>query len=836
MNKLISTNIPLYAHTKRNSVETIQEHSDNVLAIFNNLNNEKDILGKVRYILTNLNICNKKGKSINLKNETIDIIINLFIKAIYYHDIGKVNPAFQIKKMNNKNIIDKDIKNSAEFINTNHSPLSASIYVNNFIKDINDINNKEEKAFAGLCLYAFSYVIYNHHGDLENFSDFIDYDNFNNKVSIFNSKPEYTVFLKDNIDIKQNPNNYIKIVTESKLEYNGYLFFIMIKLLQSSINVSDFIATGKFYNDDKNNKVSIKVINNITDIKKDYYNHEIYKSNMKYADDKTDVTISPINKLRSKMFLEATENLSKNYDSNIYLLEMPTGAGKTFTSINLTLDTIDYSGQDKLVYVFPFNTLVDQTKQVLDDAIKNSIDFEVINSIYPIDDSSKDYSDILLNRQMWNYEGIITSHVSLFEVLISGKREASLAFLNLMDTMFVLDEIQTYKNDIWTETIEYIHTFNEVMNSKTLIMSATNPYLYSLIQKQEIKDKINVTKLIKDPSVYFQAREFKDRVIMNDSLVDSKITYPRLLLEVKKEIVLRRSLEAGNHKVLIEFIKKQSAQEFEQYLRVQYRKNKNTLILEIDGDTPLYMRKEIINRVKAEKDKDIILISTQIIEAGVDIDMDIGFKDISTIDSEEQFMGRINRSSSKSNCRAFFFDIDIESKIYRGDLRLGKTLREKKYWDIVKNKEFFKYYEEIFNIIRYINNRYDDNNLGEFYLDLKLCKFNDVYDRMKLIDTKTFSVFIPKKVIIDSKIIDGDMIWNEYMSLYDNKHMPYAEKRIKLKNMEEKLSYFTFNIYGEGLSGIDKVAGMYYIDDNSILLDEKINRDIFKEKYNIIAS
>ncbi len=52
---------------------------------------------------------------------------------------------------------------------------------------------------------------------------------------------------------------------------------------------------------------------------------------------------------------------------------------------------------------------------------------------------------------------------------------------------------------------------------------------------------------------------------------------------------------------------------------------------------------------------DVIVVATQVIEAGVDIDMDIGFKDISTLDSEEQFLGRINRSCSRTDCWAYFF-------------------------------------------------------------------------------------------------------------------------------------------------------------------------------------
>lgn len=63
------------------------------------------------------------------------------------------------------------------------------------------------------------------------------------------------------------------------------------------------------------------------------------------------------------------------------------------------------------------------------------------------------------------------------------------------------------------------------------------------------------------------------------------------------------------------------------------------------GDSCILDRKRIIRQTKEMKS--VILIATQVIEAGVDIDMDIGYKDISRLDSEEQFMGRINRSGKK---------------------------------------------------------------------------------------------------------------------------------------------------------------------------------------------
>ena len=439
---------------------------------------------------------------------------------------------------------------------------------------------------------------------------------------------------------------------------------------------------------------------------------------------------------------------------------------------------------------------------------------------------------------MWDYQGIITSHVSLFDILFSGKREASLAFFQLINTVFVLDEIQSYKNNIWTEIIEFMTLFSEVMNSKFIIMSATNPYLHKLIKHPDInRDKI--ARLIKDKDKYFLAPEFKNRVIMDKSLRDIKITDEILICKIDESIKKRNKLLANDKnykgtissKVLIEFINKKTAQEFEEKIKEKL-KDRDYLILELDGDTPIHERRKIIEIIKENKTDNIILIATQIIEAGVDIDMDIGFKDISLGDAEEQFMGRINRSSQKPYCIAFFFKLDMEWKIYKNDLRLGKTIMEDKYWNMVENKDFYSYYNEIFSRINNKNNRLNEDNIDLFYTDLKLLNTKEIKERMTLIDSETFQVFIPSIIKVENKEIDGKELWKEYIELYNNKEgLSYAEKRIRIKNMMEKMNYFMFSVYGREIIGEEAVGGIYYLDKEELLKNGKIDREFLKENY-----
>ena len=80
----------------------------------------------------------------------------------------------------------------------------------------------------------------------------------------------------------------------------------------------------------------------------------------------------------------------------------------------------------------------------------------------------------------------------------------------------------------------------------------------------------------------------------------------------------------------------------------------------------------IIKEAKNKERNSMLLIATQVIEAGVDIDMDIGFKNISILDADEQFLGRINRSCKKKNCKVCFFKLDEGNLIYKSDVRIRK--------------------------------------------------------------------------------------------------------------------------------------------------------------------
>lgn len=341
-------------------------------------------------------------------------------------------------------------------------------------------------------------------------------------------------------------------------------------------------------------------------------------------------------------------------------------------------------------------------------------------------------------------------------------------------------------------------------------MSATLPRLDKLLNT-------SITRfypLIKDTSKYYQNNLFKNRVQLNFELLDKKIDMEELIDEIQKH---------NNKKVLVECIKKDTADKLYKELESL---NKN--VYELTSDDNKYKRNEIIKITKQEKP--MILVATQTIEAGVDIDMDIGFKDISFIDSEEQFIGRINRSSKKKDCIAYFFNLDDARTIYKKDYRLEYSLEKESVRNWLKSKDFNKFYEKLMDKIEKETEKYNDCNIENFYNYCAHINFKKIQKVMKLIDSQTIQLFLNYAIDIDGEILKGEDVFKEYKDLCMNQKLGYAEKKIKLSKIAEKLNLFIYSIYESKANVIEgeQFGDIYYVENGEDYIE---NGRFNREKY-----
>lgn len=439
--------------------------------------------------------------------------------------------------------------------------------------------------------------------------------------------------------------------------------------------------------------------------------------------------------------------------------------------------------------MYPFNTLVEQNYDTLEKIYGQTDIFKsiaVINSITPIplngtrkfwenldkEENEKFYQKALLDRQFLNYPFILTTHVNLFQIMFGCEREAAISFYQLAGSVVVLDEIQSYKNVLWTEIMMFLQCYSRLLNMKIIIMSATLPKLDMLTGNHE-----KVVNLIENPEKYFQDARFKKRVALSyellyqDKKTEMKELYAHVLGQAQK-----------GRKLLMEFITKTSAEKFYHMLTESGREDLQIFCM--TGDDNQIDRKRILREMDtADKDKAVILVATQVVEAGIDIDMDIGYKDISKLDSEEQFIGRINRNFKRKGV-VYFFDMDNESGIYKEDYRVDTayTLRKDEMKQLLADKNFGKYYDYILKGIRkYRNDRKNENGIEAFVDNVKKLDFVWISQKMKLIDKNDdwkMSVYFAREITTDTgEIIDGKQVWERYRELLSDMTMNYAKNR-----------------------------------------------------------
>lgn len=829
--------------------ETLAEHSQKTINFFYRLSKEKGIGKIINKIIISLKI-----KGVRKFNSNVVLFIKeMFLNAIYLHDIGKINPAFQRIKMNNKNI---NHLNSSISNDTKHSLLSSIIYIDIFTKKINHMKDAGTKRFLEYLLYINAYIISRHHSYLKNIDNFID--GLIDQKDRIGEYPGYIQFYKNsnikNIDFV-NSKFWNRKNLQKKFGYDTYTnIFILSKLLFSLIASCDFYATYNYMNDTIPDFGLIKDMRPIINC---YKHGKLYQGINKYKSYKNGKTKNnpfgnnSINSLRSELFLEAEKNLIKNVDKNIFYLEAPTGSGKTNTSINLALNIIKYKPEyNKIFYIFPFNTLVEQTKEKLDDVFSNQengylqgFKIAVINSVTPIiteeerKENETDYNRYLLDRQFLHFPLILTTHINFFNYLFGTGREINLPLVHLCNSVIIIDEIQSYKNNIWKEITMFLDKYSKLLNIKVIIMSATLPKLDNLLNENK---ENKFVKLIKDKEKYYRSKFFKDRVELNFNLLDkAKYKNKERIIEGLINEIERIWQRGKPARILIEFITKNSARNF--FNKIKER-NPNYKIFELSGDDNKITRKKILSRLNGKNInkqlKDVLIVSTQVIEAGVDIDMDIGFKDISLLDNEEQFLGRINRSCIKKNCIAYFFNLDEATKIYRGDKRLERNLEEKEYRGYLINKNYDSFYNLCFKRIEEKNKELNANNLENFLNEIRILNYPAIEKRMKLINEKYLQVYLAHQ-LKDEKgnVVDGNKIWKNLKLLIYDDEMEYAEKQVKLSQIYSKMTYFIYNIhtYGEykyPLNYDEAIGNIFYIENGNkfITVDGKFDRKKYTEE------
>ncbi len=822
-----------YAHSKENlnhiiEYETLEAHTKLCQQYFEELCKCKQIEEKMDCFYQVF-----MGKT---SKETKKIFDSMWKNITTFHDMGKINTRFQREILGRR-----EVKENKEYdlVGAKHSSLSAVIYMDYYLEMAETLEQEEEASRLLIFIMCNGYLISRHHSGLVPVGDFLEGEQ-KEKIckAIEVLQTEYEKVCKKSFQFDNLCFAYMgqRFVDEPRTKKQNIWLYFYEKLLYSLLVAADYYATSEYVSGVKT--TDFGQLDDLSNLYKVFQNTKInqgireYENTLYPMKSKALQEIRDINVLRKEIFLETEKNFFCQQEKKIFYVEAPTGSGKSNLSLNLSFQMAKSDKHlKKIYYIYPFNTLIEQNQEIIQNTFGRYQEImenvAVVNSITPIKkvkakrqkegemESGSYYEQALLNRQFLNYPIILTTHVSLFDTIFGDTKESAFGFHQLAGSVLVLDEIQSYKNKIWEEIITFLTELAEFLSMKMIIMSATLPNLDALKEKADL-----TAYLISDREKYFQHSCFKDRVILDRELLGNPITMDILLEHLKKQC-------GKGKKILIEFIRKKSAEEFYQIL--QEEEFEETIFC-MTGDDSVLERKHIIRQIKSEKEKGMILVATQVIEAGVDIDMDIGYKAIAKMDSEEQFIGRINRSYSKSRTgKVYFFQMDNGKQIYGEDIRIDRELSilEEDIWNYFEEKDFPAYYEKVLSIMKKNYGEVIEKNF--FEKSVKNLNFAEVKKQMQLIEENKWnlSLFLGR-TIMDEKgnVIDGRKVWDTYKELLYDREMNYAERKVKLSEVTARMNYFIYQVKQIDCSYTEQIGELFYIEDGEEYIENgKLNRE-----------
>lgn len=748
-------------------IETLEEHTNAVLMYYNSFVKTPHI---------------KRCLEAMIPKSERRIVLYLMEQAVKYHDEGKKSPIFQ-NKILNKSTGGKD---------SSHSYLSALIYIEEMRAYLHKVLGEERQciSFNEERMHAITELMAN---NIKGHHTCID--------SIFHKKryKDEAVFYKSLDDYETNIRSklvelegfvsdsfFVDVNLEVKELEKGY--FYLAKLHFSLLINADFLATSDFFNAVV---TTAEIANNIVEsmfLTRDTIKNVItsYENTSFMQGIRLGTPNSEINKVRTEMFKEVERNYLITPHKDIYFLTAPTGGGKTNIGLDISLLIAQVQKKTKIVQVLPLNSVGEQTFRFIDELIKSSrVRPELINSsgIYREDQgeirSAYWYDVYHLNRQMLGFPYIITSHVRLFDSLFSHNRISNLPLAHLCNSVIIIDEIQAYKEDRWFEIAYALNDLAKFYNITFVIMSATMIYLNEFLQKESYD-------LLENKEYYLTHPIFKDRFEVSDK-------YLSRVHSIKDVVAVVNEVNQDKKRVLIEVETKKKAKALYELIKENVVKE-NVILLTSDENS--YARNIIIDALKKEENdefvlKDVILVATSVIEYGVDIDFDIGIKQTTSLDAEEQFAGRINRSNKRTGV-LYLVDLD---DAFRNHLRSNYRYRLDHQFAIYKaadymeplrvlrEKEIDSVYSQIIQqIVNERNTLLLDIYKNKDYRTLKEC--------MQLIDPTDYEItfYIPYR----NTTMDGYEVYKRYEELLLNHLLGYSEKRIRLLQIRKEMEPFLF--------------------------------------------
>lgn len=568
-------------------------------------------------------------------------------EAASFHDLGKLSDEFQryISGLSKKK--------------TTHALESALIYMFSQDGDITPSN------------FAIFLAIYRHHSKLPNVTDLIE-DVLSDEDYLEDHYLGLTKKIKKILKLLGNQKEFDLEEICDLFGEDDFLESYSLKGLENYFKIKEVFSRLIFA--DKYEAIFKESFEEASTIDAQGYIDRL----LKLISSKDNL----LSKIRNQAREEVVDNFYQNKQKRIHIIEAPTGIGKTFMALHLGLEIIKSKKRKRLIAALPMTSIIDQTfeeySKIIDE--KDLLKFHHLTySKQYRDDEEKQYkqkNDYITTS--WSRDNvIITTFNQIFDCFYSNKNRDLVKFWTLRNSVIILDEIQAIPRVLLQDFSKTISFLAKEFNIDFILMSATIPAIKHFLD-QDITSELLDLKYFSMP--------FNNRYQLQ---LDLNINHIDLFSDaIKKSIVTKNSLLAVVNT-------KKTALKLYDLLIGDFGEE---LFLLSANFIPLH-RKEIIKKISSrlKSNQKTILISTQVIEAGVDLDFDIGFREFAPFSSVIQTAGRVNREGKKHLSPVIVTKSVGGSPYHQKDLSyedMASLLTEK-----IESKDLLPYLNQYFEIV-----------------------------------------------------------------------------------------------------------------------------------------
>jgi CRISPR-associated endonuclease/helicase Cas3 len=424
---------------------------------------------------------------------------------------------------------------------------------------------------------------------------------------------------------------------------------------------------------------------------------------------------TPVNQLRANVLRQCR---AKATDApGIYTLTVPTGGGKTLSSLAFALEHALHHGKRRIVYAIPYTSIIEQTANVFRDILGGAV-LEHHSNL----DAKEETAESRLASENWDAPLIVTTNVQLFESLFAARTSRCRKLHNLVNSVIILDEAQLLPPEFLQPILDVMRLLALYYGVTFVLCTATQPALGTRTDsfgKTWLRGPGDATEIVSGTEQLYQQLERVKVTLPEDwntlgnwdEIADAIARHPSVLAIVNTRAdcrELHRRMPAGT--------------------------------IHLSALMCGEHRSSVIKRIKQQlKDKESVrVVSTQLIEAGVDVDFPVVYRALAGLDSIAQAAGRCNREGKQADKGQVFVFVPPK-QAPPGLLRFGEDVCKRLLIDRPENpltpEWFTRYFEHYYG--KAGKEGLDKKGIHELLTkDAAQCKiqFRTAAERFQLID------------------------------------------------------------------------------------------------------